>query len=560
MRRQSFYCSHHSGIPLPIKRFASIALLSWFASAAASAAPLTDIVALGAGFDHACAVTRSGAVKCWGANDAGALGYGPTTPFPVAVNALGLDARVVAVAAGVQHTCALTAAGGVKCWGNNVSGQLGNGTVSPISTRPVDVVGLTEGVAAISAKNGFTCALTSAGGVKCWGLLLNRPGNAAALPGPIPRDIPGLASGVTAISVGAGFACALKTTGAVLCWGNNTYGQLGDGTNQERGSVVEVVGLSSNVVAIGTGDESTCALLGDGAMKCWGGNSWGQVGDGTLVPRNLPVDVVGLSGPVRSLFMGAGYTCGLIVSGELQCWGYNFRGEVSNGVTTTGVQPRPVTLALPPVSAVAMGFQFLCAVLKTGQVTCWGVNSLGQAGVGTRVYSQGPGAPVIARDLVVTEFHNAVLDTYFITSDPLEIAAVDSGSAGPGWSRTGGSFKSGGDTDVCRFYGSVAPGPNSHFYAADGPECAGLFAQQFAAGDPRRATQKSWSFEVFDFTTTRPVNGACPAMTTPVYRAYNNGYARGIDSNHRITTDRAAIDQDEARGWIGEGVVMCAPL
>ena len=542
-----------------IKRIASFVVLAWFASAPASAAPLTGIVTLDAGSDHACAVTRSGALKCWGVNDAGALGYGPTTPFPFAVNALGLGARVVSVAAGGQHTCAITSAGGVKCWGNNNIGQLGSGTVSPISTKPVDVVGLSSGVATISATNGSTCALTTAGGVKCWGLMLNRPGNDALLPGPVPRDIPGLTTGVTAISVGAGFACALKA-GAVLCWGNNSFGQLGDGTNLERGSVVEVVGLQSNVVAIGTGRDSTCALLSGGTMKCWG-RSWGETGDGSLLPRNVPGDVVGLSGPAKSLFKGTGYTCALIVTGELQCWGDNYRGEVTNGLLdTTGIPLPPVTLALPPVSHVAMGEQFLCAVLTTGQVTCWGLNSRGQAGVGVTAYSQGPGVPVITRDLVVVEFYNSVLDAYFITSDPIEIAAVDSGSAGPGWLRTGGSFKSGGDSDVCRFYGSPSPGPNSHFYAADGPECDALFAQQLASSDPRRATQKSWSFEIFDFTTTRTANGTCPPSTMPVYRAYNNGFGRGIDSNHRITTDRSAIAQVVARGWIDEGVAMCAPL
>lgn len=546
---------------MSIERFASIALVGLFASVAASAAPVTDIVALDAGADHACAVTKSGAVKCWGANAAGALGYGPTTPFPVAVNTIGLGTRVVSVAAGLQHTCAVTSAGGVKCWGSNVIGQLGSGTVSQLSTVPVDVVGLSSGVVALSAENGFTCALTDAGGVKCWGMMLNLPGNAAVSPGATPRDIPGLSSGVTAISVGTSFACALKVTGSVLCWGRNNYGQLGDGTNTDRGNVVEVVGLQSNVVAIGTGYDSACALLRDGTMKCWGANSWGQSGDGTRLPRNVPGDVVGLSGPVRSMFKGMGYTCALIISGELECWGYNFRGEVSNGVATElGIQPRPTTLALPPVSRVVMGEQFLCMLLTTGQVTCGGVNSVGQAGVGVTLYSWSAGPPVIVRDLIVVEFYNSLLDAYFITSDPLEITAVDRGSAGPGWSRTGGSFKAGGDTDVCRFYGSVAPGPNSHFYAADGPECVDLFAKQLATSDARRATQKSWSFEIFDFTTTRPTNGVCPVAMLPVYRAYNNGYARGIDSNHRITADRSAIAQVVARGWIDEGVVMCAPL
>ena len=158
---------------------------------------------------------------------------------------------------------------------------------------------------------------------------------------------------------------------------------------------------------------------------------------------------------------------------------------------------------------------------------------------------------------IVTEFYNTILDNYFITADPNEAAAIDGGSAGPGWVRTGNNFNfnSGGNTYVCRFYGSQSPGPNSHFYTVSNSECNGLKALQ--ATTP--ATQKRWNFESLDFVSTPPVNGTCPTGTVPVYRAYNNGFTRGIDSNHRITVNQAGIDAVVARGWVSEGVVMCAP-
>jgi len=159
-----------------------------------------------------------------------------------------------------------------------------------------------------------------------------------------------------------------------------------------------------------------------------------------------------------------------------------------------------------------------------------------------------PGLPVI-------EFYNTPLDNFFITADPNEASAIDNGSAGPGWSRTGGQFTSGGAITVCRFYGSLSPGPNSHFYTATARECAGLKAIQLSTP----ATQKRWNFESNDFLTSLPVNGVCAAGTIPVYRAYNAGFTRGVDSNHRITTSAAAIQEVVARGWINEGVVMCAP-
>src|SRR5258706_654947 len=126
--------------------------------------------------------------------------------------------------------------------------------------------------------------------------------------------------------------------------------------------------------------------------------------------------------------------------------------------------------------------------------------------------------------------------------------------------RNGGSLKAGGDVDVCRFYGSFFTGPNSHVYALDDAECQGLIDVAFAVSDPRRQIVKSWNFEGFDFMAAKVVNGQCPLNTVPVHRAYNNGFARGIDSNHRITSDVAAIAEVVARGWSDQGVVICAQL
>lgn len=159
---------------------------------------------------------------------------------------------------------------------------------------------------------------------------------------------------------------------------------------------------------------------------------------------------------------------------------------------------------------------------------------------------------------IVVEYFNADLDNYFITANPAEQAIVDSGAVGR-WQRTGNAFRSAGPAQVCRFYGNAATntasgrpyGPNSHFYTIDQHECDGLKAV-FDAGAP------SWRFESLDFSAAAFDGTHCAAGTVPVYRAYNNGQARGIDSNHRITTNRTAVDQVVARGWIDEGVVMCA--
>lgn len=168
--------------------------------------------------------------------------------------------------------------------------------------------------------------------------------------------------------------------------------------------------------------------------------------------------------------------------------------------------------------------------------------------------------PLVATSVAantVVEFYNTTLDHYFITADANEASGIDKGSAGPGWIRTGNAFFSGGTTPVCRFYGSQTPGPNSHFYTADAGECSYWKQQQTLTP----ATQKRWNFESLDFASTpAPANGVCPASTVPVYRAYNNGWSRGVDSNHRIATSVAAIQEVVSRGWSYEGVVMCAPV
>ena len=152
---------------------------------------------------------------------------------------------------------------------------------------------------------------------------------------------------------------------------------------------------------------------------------------------------------------------------------------------------------------------------------------------------------------IVVEYYNPDLDHYFVTADAGEQAFVDTGAVGT-WLRTGNAYRSGGDARVCRFHGNPVFGPNSHFYTAGQGECDGLTA----AYD---ATKPSWRFESLDFSTTRPPGPQCPEGTAPVYRAYNNGSVRAIDSNHRLTTNRTAIDQVVARGWVDEGIAMCAP-
>ncbi|GAG37363.1 unnamed protein product, partial [marine sediment metagenome] len=230
----------------------------------------------------------SSGIKAWGDNDFGQLGGGDTTDQFTSVLASEFTSGVVMVAGGDGHSCVLMDTGGVKCWGKNNFGQLGDGTTTS-STTSVDVSGLSN-ITAISLGDNHSCALTDGGGVKCWGHGGNSQlGDGLVSSSSTPVDVSGLTSGVVAISAGHYRTCALTTSGGVKCWGNNSFGELGDGTRTNRSTPVDVcdVGESApcgsyldGVIDVGAGYNHTCALTSSGGAKCWGGNNAGQLGDG----------------------------------------------------------------------------------------------------------------------------------------------------------------------------------------------------------------------------------------------------------------------------------------
>jgi alpha-tubulin suppressor-like RCC1 family protein len=268
-------------------------------STADSAAPVDvsglngGVIAIAAGDDHTCAITNSGGVKCWGYNDSGQLGEGTTTDSSVPVDVVGLSGGARSIAAGWGHTCALTVRDGILCWGSNKYGQLGDGTAKETRGSIGAVAGLSSGVEALSASGGQSCALTTGGGVKCWGSnKYGQLGDGTAENRNMPVDVSRLGRGVEIVAVGWNHACA-ATGGGVKCWGWNYFGQLGDGTNTTRSTEAAVSGLAG-VTALAAGGAHTCAIVGGASIRCWGNNDYGQLGDGTLFDSNVPVEVVGL--------------------------------------------------------------------------------------------------------------------------------------------------------------------------------------------------------------------------------------------------------------------------
>lgn len=181
---------------------------------------------------------------------------------------------------------------------------------------------------AISAGRLHTCALTTNRRVKCWGVLQLANGPSQVQNSPL--DLPGLPEAVMAVSAGGIHTCLLTTTGGVYCWGSNSAGQLGNGTQEGTPTPVAVSGLTAGVTALSAGGSHTCAVTSTGGVKCWGLNASGQLGDGTYVTKNQPVDVQGLDKDMIAVSTGWGHTCALTSSGSVYCWGERYGKQAGN--------------------------------------------------------------------------------------------------------------------------------------------------------------------------------------------------------------------------------------
>jgi alpha-tubulin suppressor-like RCC1 family protein len=337
---------------------------------------------IGAGNQHTCAVGATGAVKCWGNNQYGQLGNNTKVGSPVPVDVVGLASGVLSMSASYDRTCIVNSAGAVKCWGANESGELGNGAVGD-SAVPVDVVGLSAGAVSVSAGYTHTCALTAAGAVKCWGKNEHgQLGNNTKKDSLVPVDAVGLPPGIVSVSAGKRNTCAVTSAGAVKCWGfNDNFGQLGDGDTEDSVFPVNVVGLSSGALGVFAGDEAPCAIVGAGAVKCWGWNYYGQLGDSTQLSSKVPVDVLGLSAGVVAVSPGFDHSCAITAAGGVQCWGWNLFGQLGAGPNVLGEAiPTDVVGLTSGVSSVSAGVEHTCALTTAGHVKCWGDNTSGQLG------------------------------------------------------------------------------------------------------------------------------------------------------------------------------------
>jgi alpha-tubulin suppressor-like RCC1 family protein len=273
-----------------------------------------------------------------------------------------------------------------------------------------------NGPTQIVTGDSHSCVLMADGTVKCWGwststnsdVAVREAGvtgvyqlaasviytcglfssGAAECWAPLANPFPAPVSGAR-LTTGNAHTCWTVAGGEVRCAGDNHFGQLGDGTYGSTPSppAAAVVGVTG-AKALAAGQEFTCALLGTGTVRCWGEGSFGQLGNGSNAGSNLPVDVAGLTGVVAiSAYQFS--ACALLANGSVYCWGYNASGQLGDGTTTSRNAPVKV-VGLPGATAVTAGADHSCAVVAGGAVECWGANASGQLGDGTNIASLVP--------------------------------------------------------------------------------------------------------------------------------------------------------------------------
>jgi alpha-tubulin suppressor-like RCC1 family protein len=325
------------------------------------------LATLSAGANFTCALNQAGAIYCWGDNSTGNLGNGSTQSTAQFVRAA-VRARFVSVSAGFDHACGVTISGAAFCWGSNDQGQLGNGAAPPQAPRPIpaEVAGQLRFVA-ISAGFQHTCGVTVSGAAYCWGnndygQLGDGTRDARTAPTPVQGGLR-----FRVVSAGTVFSCGITTDGRALCWGANTHGRLGSPATGDTSRPLAVSG-GLTFVSVSAGNTHACGLSGEGTVYCWGSNGRGELGQPGPPSSTRPLPVSPGS-KFRSVSAGRTYTCGVTLADETYCWGFSHAGFV-DATTPTRL------FAGQALTTITAGMVHACGRAPDDTVYCVG-NKLG---------------------------------------------------------------------------------------------------------------------------------------------------------------------------------------
>ncbi|HZX27175.1 MAG TPA: hypothetical protein VFF16_08910 [Telluria sp.] len=343
-----------------------------------------DSARLSAGTYFTAGADQDGHVYAWGDNTYGQLGDDATLARPAPVPVAGLSG-VRAVAAGGYHVTALERDGTVWTWGNNTYGQLGQGYFSSRVGHPVPVQGL-SGIAAISSGYLFSLATHANGTVYSWGRVANA--NRAGF-----QPVSGL-SNVAAATAGYEHALAVTRSGALWGWGSNKAGQLGTGRPAAIENTPVRIASLDKVVGAAAGYMHSLALRQDGTVWAWGSNAFGQLGVNLSSSRlpvrvhGLPVPVNGASG-VKAIAAGTYNSVVVYSDGSVWAWGGNGYGQIGNGTTVRATEPQQIQGLGRAVSAT-VGNGHIAILMADGSVYAIGFNANGQLGNNTTANAMVP--------------------------------------------------------------------------------------------------------------------------------------------------------------------------
>lgn len=338
--------------------------------------------------DSTCVVSSVGAVKCWGGNDFGQLGDGSTQAFkntPVTVANLS-GAKQITM--GYNHACAITQTGAVSCWGDNNNGQLGDGTQTK-RTQATAVVGLSAKAIQLALSYQSSCALLETGNIQCWGS--NSQGELGVGQSVVPtRSLSPqtltLGSNLKAkrIVAGKNHLCAISQNDSLFCWGANDLGQLGLNDTAIRYQATQV-SLAGSIQQLAAGFAHTCAATTN-TVSCWGDNSFAQLGNNasSTTPVLSPVSVLGLTTAVDSLALGKDHSCAVSTDNKTYCWGSRKAGQTAQTVDNTLLDKQATQVSvLTGKRHLSAGDFHTCSIEDNSIVKCWGKNDLGQLANGS---------------------------------------------------------------------------------------------------------------------------------------------------------------------------------
>lgn len=412
-----------------------------------ASAPLHVVAVYRGSYSESVYVRYSdGRIKAFGDNSDGALGLGNMdiargyTANQMGANLpfvdLGAGKKVASLSTAATTACAVLTDGSVKCWGGNAYGQLGSGNTTSRGENAGDMgdnlptvsLGTGRTATAISSGTGFNCAILDNGSVKCWGLNdsgqlgLGNTDNRGDDPNEMGDNLPAidLGTGRTAKSISSGYGttCAILDNNSLKCWGNNYWGPLGleDGDNRGEASgqmgdslPAVNVGTGRTVVEVSVGDGRTCARLDNAAIKCWGYGEKGALGRGTkdsvgysagTMGDNLPVVSLGTGRSASALGHGDGSMCAILDNGATKCWGLGEQGQLGDGqdANNKGDDPNEMGDNLAAIDLgtgrkaiqLAGGFNSWCALLDNYAVKCWGNAGHGLGYASTNTIGDGP--------------------------------------------------------------------------------------------------------------------------------------------------------------------------